>query len=272
MKSVKFRTEELLDLFFQNEIKNYERFDFLYNKKRYSFLLNKIIEQIGEKSEKKIKILDVGGGLLYLSSILSLVGIQITAIDTEKGFSTSNTTGSKTEINLQTRRKKFKINQIFIDVQEEKLPFKNNYFDYVIFTEVLEHFWLSPVFSLQEIYRVLKKDGIMFLTTPSTAYLGNRIKLAFLGKTIQTDISRYINENYFPSFHHKEYTKDELFRLLKHIGFDFLSFGYIDFYQKIYNPVFLGKVLRENILLKLLSIFTFFIPSLGQSIYVEAKK
>ena len=62
MKSVKFRTEELLDLFFQNEIKNYERFDFLYNKKRYSFLLNKIIEQIGEKSEKKIKILDVGGG------------------------------------------------------------------------------------------------------------------------------------------------------------------------------------------------------------------
>lgn len=46
----------------------------------------------------------------------------------------------------------------------EKLPFLNNSFDVCFSTQTLEHV-LNPQKSVDEIFRVLKKDGIVFLTT-----------------------------------------------------------------------------------------------------------
>ena len=41
----------------------------------------------------------------------------------------------------------------------------SNYFDIIICTEVLEH-TLNPFSAVNEIYRILKPDGICFVTTP----------------------------------------------------------------------------------------------------------
>ncbi|MFA5736846.1 MAG: methyltransferase domain-containing protein [Candidatus Paceibacterota bacterium] len=49
----------------------------------------------------------------------------------------------------------------------KKIPLQNNYADGVICTEVLEHI-KNPQNALNEIYRVLKKDGFLILTTPMT--------------------------------------------------------------------------------------------------------
>jgi len=46
------------------------------------------------------------------------------------------------------------------------LPFKNESFDYVLMTEVLEHLW-KRVEALKEVYRVLKKDGEVLGSVPS---------------------------------------------------------------------------------------------------------
>ena len=46
------------------------------------------------------------------------------------------------------------------------LPFEDNYFDSVLMTEVLEHV-ASPESVFQEISRVLKPGGTLYLTTPS---------------------------------------------------------------------------------------------------------
>lgn len=46
------------------------------------------------------------------------------------------------------------------------LPFPNNYFDIIIFTEVLEHID-DEIKPLKEIYRILKNDGKLFLTVPN---------------------------------------------------------------------------------------------------------
>jgi len=52
------------------------------------------------------------------------------------------------------------------DIEQEKLPFNDDSFDVVIMTEVIEH--LKKIdFAMEEIKRVLKQNGIVYLTTPT---------------------------------------------------------------------------------------------------------
>lgn len=54
------------------------------------------------------------------------------------------------------------------DVAKSKLPFNNNYFDVVTMLAVFEHIDGSKLNKfLKEIFRVLKKNGIFIITTPS---------------------------------------------------------------------------------------------------------
>lgn len=56
----------------------------------------------------------------------------------------------------------------FIVGRAQKLPFKKNSFDAVTFCDVIEHLPAgSELLALQEIYRVLKPNGIMLVATPN---------------------------------------------------------------------------------------------------------
>ncbi len=61
----------------------------------------------------------------------------------------------------------------------KKIPFKDNFFDMVFASEVIEHL-VNPDNFLKEARRVLKDKGILILTTPNLASWYNRI-LLFLG-------------------------------------------------------------------------------------------
>ncbi len=60
------------------------------------------------------------------------------------------------------------------DLNEEKLPYSNNEFEIIILTEVIEHIY-NPGFLISEIYRVLKKGGKLYLTTPNLTNIKNKI-------------------------------------------------------------------------------------------------
>lgn len=62
--------------------------------------------------------------------------------------------------------KKMGIKASLKDISKEKLPFEDSKFDYVIILETLEHL-KSPQFTIEEIQRVLKKDGVMIASTPN---------------------------------------------------------------------------------------------------------
>lgn len=64
------------------------------------------------------------------------------------------------------KAKEIRTDNIYIKVSVENLPFSKNTFKKVIFTHVLEHV-NQPKKALNEIYRVLTLDGILYLTVPS---------------------------------------------------------------------------------------------------------
>ena len=79
-----------------------------------------------------------------------------------------------------------------IDVDEENLPFNDNYFDVVTALEVIEHLF-DPDHFLEEVYRVLKPNGIFILSTPNLAAIHNRIALLFGYQPFPMGVSARIN-------------------------------------------------------------------------------
>jgi len=91
------------------------------------------------------------------------------------------------------------------------IPYKDNYFDFVICNHVLEHV-PEDLKAMKEIYRVLKKDGFAVLQTPYSPV----INISYENKAINTPAERL--EFYGQSDHARIYGLD-LFDKLVNVGF-----------------------------------------------------
>lgn len=92
----------------------------------------------------------------------------------------------------------------------KKLPFSNEKFDMVFSTAVLEHLSDSNT-ALEEMYRVLKKGGYLFLTTPSPYA---KPVLEFLCYTLKLIDEKEIRD-------HKHYfSRNELKKLFTKLGYE----------------------------------------------------
>lgn len=58
-----------------------------------------------------------------------------------------------------------------VDIEQEALPLRDGEADQVIFTEVLEHLWRDPAFTVYQLNRVLRPGGTAFVTTPNACEL-----------------------------------------------------------------------------------------------------
>ena len=64
------------------------------------------------------------------------------------------------------------------DIETERIPFPNEYFDTVLLVDVIEHV-INPIAVLQEINRVLVQGGKLYIHTPNIAKWTRRLKLLF---------------------------------------------------------------------------------------------
>jgi SAM-dependent methyltransferase len=116
------------------------------------------------------------------------------------------------------------------NIEVQPWPFQSSFFDTVIITEVLEHLMFDPVFTMNEICRVLKPGGLCLLTTPNTnsdsclAYLVNGMQPGFLRyySTTPLETSRRDLETIALMGHFHEYTRADLECLVRATGFEFL--------------------------------------------------
>lgn len=136
---------------------------------RFDTVSKKLSELIKKVNKSKIKILDIAIGDGIYERMLSkelLQKCEIYAVDI-----------SKTQ--LQRVKDIVKEGKI-VNLDDEKLPYKDDTFDIVIVSELLEHVFY-PDNVLSEATRVLKKGGYFLLTYPNSGALQLRLSLLFTG-------------------------------------------------------------------------------------------
>ena len=115
---------------------------------------------------KGLKVLEVGCGVGDFALYLSQQGAEVTAID----FSSQ-------AIKLATEKTKVQGSNVnFMVADAQAVPFAENSFDLVVSCECLEHV-PSPQLALNEMYRVLKPQSKLLLTTENYS---NAILLGWL--------------------------------------------------------------------------------------------
>jgi SAM-dependent methyltransferase len=157
-----------------------------------------------------LRILDVGAQIGALALYAARLGCRTAAVDYP--FFAARYGKIATERGVDYRE---------CDLGSQPLPFDEATFDFVVYTDVVEHHSFSPKRVLAEIYRVLSPGGRVIVTTPNHASIYNRLFLMF-GKSVNDNFDTFFNASAaLPTYlgHHREYTRSELRLALARVGF-----------------------------------------------------
>lgn len=166
-----------------------------YHKAKIDFF----IHHLGsiENTKNKIEILDIASNDGLLAIQYSKYG-NVTANEiNEEGVFLCKEKGLKC------------LNGDFFDISEDY----NGKFDVVIAGDIIEHIFDTDAF-LEKVYLLLKKGGVLLLTTPNLASLGRRIMLLF-GYNPFIEFSTKLPFEKYNVGHIRYYTKDNLKNQLK---------------------------------------------------------
>jgi len=152
---------------------------------------------ISKYLKPKSKILVLGCGPGYECKILKNLGHYVVGVDINSKV-----------LKLAKRN----CDKVYRADVTKKLPFKNKEFDCCIAFELIEHLAFVDNF-LRECRRVLKKDGLFILSTPSQSYWLNRLKL-LVGKDILSDE----HPRLFTPGSLKKKLEEHKFKVIKMIG------------------------------------------------------
>jgi methionine biosynthesis protein MetW len=113
------------------------------------------------------------------------------------------------------------------DLNSDRIPFENNFFDLVTITEVLEHLHNTD-HVIQEIIRVLKSEGYLLISVPNLAAWHSRLALLFGYQPYQCETNLIFHagtivELDYTAKHVRAFTLRTLKRFLEKKGFKILQ-------------------------------------------------
>jgi len=103
------------------------------------------------------------------------------------------------------------------NIETDEFPYPDATFDVVLFSELIEHLGMNPVWALGEIHRVLKPEGHVIVTTPNAISL-ERLETYLSAGTQMVD--KYMPLLGYGARHNREYKPEELRELLESTGFE----------------------------------------------------
>lgn len=153
-----------------------------------------------------LSVLEVGSFPGVMSIVVKHCGYQIDCIDLNPE-------------RMQVLMDKNGLDVRRCDIETEDLPFADDRYDVVIFTEVLEHLRVNPLHALRELKRVLKPGGTLVLTVPNISPV-HRLKFLF-GVDYQGDIVHEFEklDRLGHMGHIRVYSEQEVRRMLEYAGF-----------------------------------------------------
>ena len=166
---------------------------------------NKIYQQIEKyiNRKNKVKVLDIGCAYGFMLKRFPY-HFEKYGLDVSK-YAIEIAKKRHPEIN-------FKVGEI-----EKKLPYPSNFFDVIIMNDVIEHL-KYPEQALENMYAVLKKGGILYVTTPNLNII-RKVIFKYADKK-EHHISLFTHSNLLKLLKSKKFT------ILEHWSF-FIFYFYI---------------------------------------------
>lgn len=152
-----------------------------------------VVFQMIKKFAQKGKVLDIGAGTGKILSLLKKKGWQIYGIE-----------GEKQAIKLAKKRR---VSLVSVDLESQKIPYKDNSFDLVLLLDVLEHVD-NQQHLLAEIKRLLQRNGVAIISVPAYQWL-----FCYWDEMLR---------------HKRRYTKKSLKKVLQNQDFNFLFLSYFN--------------------------------------------
>ncbi len=150
----------------RNGLKKYFAYD-----DRFLNVTKEIVELVNLKDRQVLKVLDIGVGDAIYERLLP-----------EALFKKMEFYGVDISVKQLKRSGKYLKQLRKVDLNKESVPYKDNFFDLVIISEVLEHVFF-PEKVIAEAIRVLKKAGFLLITFPNSGALQLRLSLLLTGRS-----------------------------------------------------------------------------------------
>lgn len=157
------------------------------------------------------RLLELGSGI-YLMTFL-LARLRNYDLDLVQYWGQPSGTHRSVLVNARTGARRIMPFREF-NAERDDFPYEDARFDVIVNCDAIEHLLCNPVHMLAECHRVLKPDGVMVVTTPNVLRIDNVVRL-LRGRNIY---DKYVLES-ASARHPREYTPDELARLVESVGF-----------------------------------------------------
>jgi len=179
-----------------------------------SSIRNACIKLVIRNNVKASGLLDIGGSTgeytQVVSGLVKATNIYLVDMREESLF----------------QAKKSGLNALSLNVSTDKLPFPCEMFDMVMMIEVIEHL-ANPDNCIEECKRVLKKGGLLLLSTPNLAWWINRLVILLGYQPYYSEPSARINvgkflksaERFDTSGHIRLFTFKAILKFLEYYGF-----------------------------------------------------
>jgi SAM-dependent methyltransferase len=132
------------------------------HKTRIAFDINIVRENLPQNT----RVLEFGSVPLLFTAALAECGYQLVGIDI-------------TPERFQSSIEKLGLTVLRCDIELEKLPIQDNTYDAIVFNELFEHLRINPIFTMSEAFRVVKPNGLLFLSSPNLRSLGGSLTFYF---------------------------------------------------------------------------------------------
>jgi SAM-dependent methyltransferase len=156
------------------------------------------------------------------------------------------------------------------DLAKEPIPYDTDFFDVVIFSEVLEHLFAPPSTVLAKVLKVMRNDGTLFLSVPNVANLISRLKL-LVGINPEPLTENLMKEGRVHGFTHLHlYSKKELTSLAESCSFNVMKSAYLS--PKPFRYKAIGKISAFYAAARVIyDSICFLVPPFRDSILLQCK-